>query len=119
MKKVLAVFLAVLMAISALSVTVFAGEAEEPSTDEIVTLPGGEEETTRDIVSNDGTMVVPINFTQLKESFVFKLVEKIINFFLSMFGGADLDDMLSGGVSDVGTWLDEALSNIDGSLPQP
>ena len=29
-------------------------------------------------VSNDGTMVVPINFTQLKDSFVFKIIEKIL-----------------------------------------
>lgn len=118
MKKVLSVFLAVLMMFSALSIVVFAGEAEEPSSDEVVTLPGGEEETTRNIVSNDGTMVVPINFTQLKDSFVFKIIEKIINFFLGLFGG-NLDGSLSDGVAGVGDWLNEALSNIDGSLPNP
>ena len=118
MKKVLAVFLAVLMAVSALGITAFAG-SEEPSTDEIVTLPGGEEETTRDIVSNDGTMVVPINFTQLKDSFVFKIIEKIINFFLGLFGGGDLDGLFSGGIKDFGDLIDEAVSNADGALPNP
>ncbi len=117
MKKVLAVFLAVLMAVSALGITAFAG-SEEPATDEIVTLPGGEEETTRDIVSNDGTMVVPINFTQLKDSFVFKIIEKIINFFLGLFGG-DMDNMFSGGIKDFGDLIDEAISNADGALPNP
>lgn len=117
MKKVLSVFLAVLMVLSALSVTAFATEAEEP-TDEIVTIAPEEEETTRNILSNDGNLVVPINFTQLKESFVFKIIEKIINFFLNIFG-TSLDDLLTGGVKNAGDLLDEAISNIDGSLPNP
>ena len=117
MKKVLAVFLAVLMLLSAIGVTAMAETPEEP-TDEIVTIDPQEEETTRDIVSNDGSMVVPINFTQLKESFVFKIIEKIINFILGVFG-TSLDEMMSGGVKDAGDFLDEAISNIDGSLPKP
>lgn len=116
MKKVLSVFLAVLMMFSALGVVAFAQGTEEPASEPVS--QETEEETTRNILSNDGTMVVPINFTQLKDSFVFKIIEKIINFFLSIFG-SDLDDFLSGGVKDAGDFLDEALSNIDSNLPNP
>ena len=117
MKKVLAILLSVLLLFSAVGVTAMADEPE-PATDEIVTIDPLEEETTRNIVSDDGTMVVPINFTQLRESFVFKIIEKIINFFLGIFGSS-MDDFLSGGISNAGDFLDEAISNIDGSLPTP
>ena len=117
MKKVLAIFLSILMLFSAVGVTAFAEEPEEP-TDEFVTIDPQEEETTRNIVSNDGSMDVPINFNQLKDSFVFKIIEKIINFILGVFG-TSLDEMVSGGVKDAGDFLDEAISNIDGSLPKP
>ena len=118
MKKVLAILLSVLLLFSAVGVTAMADETEPATGDEFVTLDPQDEETTRNIVSDDGTMVVPINFTQLRESFVFKIIEKIINFFLGIFGSS-LDDFLSGGVKDAGDFLDEAISNIDGSLPNP
>ena len=111
MKKVLAVFLAILMAFSAVGIIGFAEDADEESTT-VIRYP--EEDTTRNIVNDDG-LVFPINFEQLKMSFVFKIVEKIINFFLGIFGG-DLDMNLTDSVADAGKWLDEAISNIAGSL---
>ena len=115
MKKVLAVFMAILMAFSALSVAVYAEDAagaEDTTGSTVIHYP--EEDTTRDIVNDDG-LVFPINFTQLKMSFVFKIVERIINFFLGIFG-EDLDMNLTDSVADAGKWLDEAISNIEGSL---
>ena len=111
MKKVLAVFLAILMAFSAIGVIGFAEDAEEESTT-VIRYP--EEEDTRNIVNDEG-LVYPVNFEQLKMSFMFKIIEKIINFFLGIFGG-DLDMNLTNSVSDAGKWLDEAISNIQGSL---
>ena len=116
MKKVLAVFMAILMAFSAMSLVVFAEDAapaDEPeTTTEVIRYP--EDTGIRDILNGDG-LVFPINFNQLEMSFVFKIVEKIINFFLGLFGG-DIDANLTDSVSDAGVWLDEAISNIAGSL---
>ena len=115
MKKVLAVFMAILMLFSVMSVAVFAEDAETESGTEttMIRYPDGEG-TTRNIVNDDG-LVFPINFNQLEMSFVFKILEKIINFFLGIFGG-DLDMNLTDSISDAGVWLDEAISNIEGSL---
>lgn len=117
MKKVLAVFMAILMAFSAMSLVVFAEDAnpaDEPSSEETTEIRYPDPEEPRDILNEDG-LVFPINFNQLKMSFVFKIIEKIINFFLGIFGG-DLDANLTDSVSDAGKWLDEAISNIAGSL---
>ena len=73
-----------------------------------------EEDTTRDIVNDEG-LVFPTNPNQLEMSFVFKIIERIINFFLGIFG-SDLDKNLTESVADAGKWLDEAISNIAGSL---
>lgn len=116
MKKVLAVFLAVLMAFSTLTLVAFAEDTapvEESTTEEDVPRYPDPEEP-RNIVNEDG-LVFPINFNQLEMSFVFKIIERIINFFLGLFGG-DLDMNLTNSVSDFGVWLDEAISNIQGSL---
>jgi hypothetical protein len=113
MKKVLAVFLAVLMAFSALSVLALAeAPAEDDTSTTVIRYP--EEDTTRDIVNDEG-LVFPTNPNQLEMSFVFKIIERIINFFLGIFG-SDLDQNLTESVSDMGKWLDEAISNIAGSL---
>ena len=111
MKKVLAVFLAILMVFSAMSVIVYAEDAAEESTTSSTPRYPDQEEP-RDILDEDG-LVVPLNFNQLQMSFVFKIFEKIINFILSIFGGG-LDANLTDSVSDAGRWLDEALSNIAG-----
>ena len=116
MKKVLAVFMAILMLFSVMSVAVFAEDAEsetEATETTMIRYPDGEG-TTRNILNDDG-LVFPTNWNQLKMSFVFKIVEKIINFFLGIFGG-DLDMNLTDSISDAGVWLDEAISNIEGSL---
>ena len=123
MKKFIAVFLAMLMIFSVTSVA-FATETPEGAGDTVAEEPAAPEEegttaasgepTTRNIVNKDG-LVVPINFTQLKSSFVFKIVEKIINLILGIFGKS-LDDFLTEGVSDAGDWIDEAISNIDAGL---
>ncbi|MCH5198598.1 MAG: hypothetical protein J1E34_06795 [Oscillospiraceae bacterium] len=114
MKKVLAVFMAVLMAFSALSVAVYAqdGDTSEETTT-AVRYP--QEEPSTGIVDDDG-LVVPQNPTQLGMAFFFKIIEKVINFILGLFGGGNLDGSISGSVDDAGKWLDEAISNIFGSL---
>ena len=113
MKKVIAVFLAVLMAFSAVSVLALAeAPAEDDTSTTVIRYP--EEDTTRDIVNDEG-LVFPTNPTQLEMSFVFKIIERIINFFLGIFG-SDLDQNLTESVADAGKWLDEAISNIAGSL---
>ena len=118
MKKFLAVFMAILMLFSCMSVVVFAedaaGDAESVSETDTTIIRYPEETGTRNIVNEDG-LVFPINFDQFKMSFVFKIVEKIINFFLGLFGG-DVDQNLTDSISDAGVWLDEAISNIEGSL---
>ncbi len=120
MKKVLAVFMAILMLFSVMSVAVFAEDtvtepqsSSEETDTTMIHYPDGQGTTTN--IMNDEGLVFPSNWNQLKMSFVFKIVEKIINFFLGLFGG-DLDMNLTDSVSDMGVWLDEAISNIEGSL---
>ena len=124
MKKVLAVFLAILMLFSCMSVIVFAEgtdpedtvtetEVPEETGTTMIHYPDGQGTTTN--ILNDDGLVFPSNWNQLKMSFVFKIVERIINFFLGLFGG-DVDANLTDSVSDFGVWLDEAISNIEGSL---
>ena len=61
MKKLLAIFMAVLVVFTTCSIAVFAGETDtETTTDPVVQ----EENTTRNIKNDDG-LVVPINFNQL------------------------------------------------------
>ena len=121
MKKIIAMLLVVLTVFSMTSVAVFAA-ADEPAGQEAVAedpvaeepADDSDEPTTRNIVNKDG-LVVPINFEQLKQSFVFKIIEKVINLILSVFG-TSLDDFLTDTVKGGGDFLDEALSNIEGSL---
>ena len=116
MKKIIAILLAVLTIFSAMSVAAFAtaADGDETSTIEAPPVPEGEDKTTRNIVNEDG-LVVPVNETQLKFSFVFKVVEKVAKFILGIFG-KDVDDALSGGVKDFGDWLDNLFADIDDML---
>ena len=90
MKKVLAVFMAILMAFSAVSLVAFAEDSEpadtETTTEAADDSPRYPEDTgIRNIMNSDG-LVFPINFDQLKMSVVFKIIERIINFFLGLIG---------------------------------
>ena len=109
MKKIIAVFLAILTVFSVMTIAVYAEEpvAEEPTT---VT----EEKTTRNILNDDG-LVVPVNETQLKFAFVFKIVEKFVEFVMSIFG-KEADDAISSGIAGIGQWIDEAISNLSEGL---
>ena len=109
MKKILAVFLALLTVFSVTSMVVHAEDASEPAS-------ASEEKTTRNILSEDGD-VVPVNETQLKFAFVFKLIEKIVAFVLGIFG-KDVDDAISGGIDGFAKWIDEAISNISDGLQE-
>lgn len=107
MKKALAVFMAVLMAFSSLSILVF---AEETS---VIEIKGSEKEekTTRDI-QNDAGLVIPINFKQLKSSVIFKLIEKIIKFILNLFAGdnaADVDQSIADDISSIAEDISQAI----------
>ena len=73
MKKLLAIFMAVLVVFTTCSIAVFADETEELVTVPVVT---EEEDTTRNIKNDDG-LVVPLNFNQLKSSVIFKIFEKV------------------------------------------
>ena len=118
MKKIIAVFLAVLMAFSTLGVVAFAEDTapagDTTTTDEDV--PRYPDDTGIPNIVNDDGLVYPQNPNQLEMSFVFKIVERIINFFKGLFGGDDLDMNLTESVSDFGKWLDGILGNIKGSL---
>ncbi len=86
MKKILAVLLAVLMAFSALTVSVMAAE-----------------ETTVAVEAEaEDNLVQPENFTQLLISVIFKAFEKVISTFISFFEdlipGFDLDGALADGI---------------------
>lgn len=126
MKKLLAIFLAALIAFSTCFITVFADDVdvdtgvEESSSDEIASeddttaAPAKEESTTRDIMNDDG-LVVPINFNQLKSSFIFKIIEKVIKFILSLFGedtAPDVDEEGAILVDEIASALDERLTDI-------
>ena len=111
MKKMLAVFLAMLMALSVFSVAVIAEDGEgdpvETTVVEIEITTNPNEPTTRNIVSDNG-LVVPINFKQLKMSVIFKIVEKILKFIFGLFGG-DIDDNLASEVSSIGGEVQSAI----------
>ena len=111
MKKILAVFLAVLMAFSVFSVAVMADDEEqaEPNSTviEIEVTENPNEPTTRNILSDNG-LVVPINFKQLKMSVIFKIIEKVLKFIFGLFGG-DIDDNLASEVSSIGGEIQSAI----------
>ena len=111
MKKILAVFLAVLMAFSVFSVAVVADDEEqaEPNSTviEIEVTENPNEPTTRNILSDKG-LVVPINFKQLKMSVIFKIIEKVLKFIFGLFGG-DIDDNLASEVSSIGGEIQSAI----------
>ena len=112
MKKVLAVVLAMIMAFSVFTVAVMA--EDEGSSDvvnttqiEIEITENPNEPTTRNIKNDEG-LVIPINFTQLKQSVVFKIIEKILKFIFGLFG-ADIDDILATEVSSIGGEIQSAI----------
>ena len=113
MKKVLAVFLAILMALSVFSVAVMAddegatGETPSNTTIEIEITENTNERTTRDIQNDEG-LVIPINFKQLKMSVIFKLIEKVLKFIFGLFGG-DIDSNLASEVSSIGGEVQSAI----------
>lgn len=111
MKKILAVFLAVLMAFSVFSVAVVADDEDpaEPNSTviEIEVTENPNEPTTRNILSDNG-LVVPINFKQLKMSVIFKIIEKVLKFIFGLFGG-DIDDNLASEVSSIGGEIQSAI----------
>ena len=111
MKKILAVFLAVLTVFSLMSFVVHA--EEEPAAPEAA---AQEENTTRNILDGDGN-VVPVNETQLKFAFVFKLIEKVVAFIMGIFG-KEVDDALANGIDGFAKWIDEAISNISDGLQE-
>lgn len=116
MKKILAVLMAVLVAFSALSIAVMAEETVD--TNEAVV----EENTTRNIMNEDG-LVFPENFVQLELSVVFKIFEKVINFFIttieSIFGDIlpelDIDGEIATNVGNLG---DDISDRIEQVFPQ-
>ena len=112
MKKILAVFMAMLMALSVFTVAVMAddevvNEEHSTTTIEIEITKNPNEPTTRNIVSDNG-LVVPINFTQLKQSIIFKIIEKVLKFIFGLFGG-DIDDQLASEVSSIGGEVQSAI----------
>ena len=112
MKKVLAVFMAMLMALSVFSVAVMAedevvNEEHSTTTIEIEITENPNEPTTRDIQS-EGGLVVPINFKQLKMSVIFKLIEKVLKFIFGLFG-SDIDDNLATEISSIGDEVQSAI----------
>lgn len=111
MKKIIAVFLAVLMTLSCFAVCVSAADENEETT--IIEISGSEEKekTTRDIQNDDG-LVIPINFKQLKFSVIFKIVEKIIKFILNLFAGDDagnVDNEIATAISNIGEEISQAI----------
>ena len=112
MKKILAVFMAMLMALSVFTVAVMAddeivNEEHSTTTIEIEITENPNEPTTRNIVSDDG-LVVPINFKQLKMSVIFKLIEKVLKFIFGLFGD-DIDSNLASEVSSIGGEVQSAI----------
>ncbi len=111
MKKILSVFLALLTVFSVMGIAVHAQDTDPA---EPVPAASEEEKTTRNILTEDGK-VVPVNETQLKFAFVYKIVEKIFGFVLGIFG-KELDDTLAQGVEGIAKWIDEAISNLSDGL---
>lgn len=112
MKKVLAVFLAMLMAFSVFTIALAADEEEpvsEQNTIEIEITENPNEPTTRDIQNDDG-LVVPLNFKQLKMSVIFKIIEKVLKFIFGLFGGDfNIDDLLASEISSIGGEVQSAI----------
>lgn len=104
MKKVLAVFMAVLMVFTGISVA-FAETTAAPDSE-----PSESEKTTRSIVNDEG-LVVPLNFKQLKMSVIFKIFEKIIKFILNLFSGDDEEGSLDESLADVVSSIADDVSN--------
>ena len=100
MKKLLAVLMAVLVAFSALSVSVMAAPVEE----DVVAEDVG--------IKNEDGNVVPQNFFQLAVSFFAKSIEKISSFFIGLFGeySGEVDQELSKVVEGAFNWIDGLLS---------
>lgn len=112
MKKAIAVILSILTVFSACSIAVYAADPEE-TTVAVET----DEPTTRNIKTDDGKLVVPVNFTQLKSSFLFKLIEKIILFILNLFGNADeTDEAIATGIEGILDDVSERISQVSEDL---
>lgn len=115
MKKIISVFMAILMVFCSCAVAVSAADVQDVETSETTTVES-DEVTTRSIKADNG-MVVPINFDQLKSAFVFKLFEKIIIFILSIFdGGESIDESAATAIDEIGSVLDERLSQLSSDL---
>lgn len=119
MKKVLAVFMAILMIFSCMSVAVYAAAGDETTTEIDLSGTPTEEKTTRDIMNDDG-LVIPINFKQLKMSVIFKLLEKVVKFILKIFVGDDwgdtdesIADVVSSVADDISQAIEEGSQFID------
>ncbi len=111
MKKLLAIFMAVLVVFTTCSIAVFAGETDTETT----TAPVVQEENTTRNIKNDDGLVVPINFNQLKSSLIFKIFEKILSFIFSLFGAdvaPEVDQEGATLVDEIGSALDERLTDI-------
>lgn len=109
MKKILAIFLTLLVVFSTCSAAVFAVEIEETTAPEVST-----EESTSSIKNEDG-LVVPGNMNQLKTSVIFKIFEKIISFILSLFGAEVAPEVDKEGatvVDELASALDERLTDL-------
>lgn len=113
MKKIIAVFLAVLTVFGTASIAFAADDTAAAETSAAVP----EENTTRNIKNDDG-LVVPWNFKQLKLSVIFKIFEKIFKFFLNLFGANkdNVDQEGATAIDDAGNWLDELLSEVQSNL---
>lgn len=114
MKKTIAVLLAVLMVFTVMTVSVYASDPAAGSEEISIVVTEKEDDTTRNIQNDEG-LVVPVNETQLKFSFMFKIVEKVVKFVLGIFG-SDVDFAIADGIDKVGTWFDEVISNISAGL---
>lgn len=109
MKKILAIFLTLLVVFSTCSAAVFAVEIEETTAPEVST-----EESTSSIKNEDG-LVVPGNMNQFKTSIIFKIFEKIISFILSLFGAEVAPEVDKEGatvVDELASALDERLTDL-------
>ena len=100
MKKLLAVLMAVLVAFSALSVSVMAASVDE----DVVAADVG--------IKNEDGNVVPTNFFQLVASFFAKSIEKVSAFFIGLFGdySGEVDQELATVVAGAFDWFDKLLS---------
>lgn len=105
MKKVLAVFMAILMTFSCFAIVVFAE-------DDVPTTVASDEKTTRNI-QNDQGLVVPINFDQFKMSFIFKLFEKLIMWIMNIFAGDNSGNVDASIATDISSIGEDVLSAIE------